>query len=118
MSINSVLTIDPNGILTRATVQVMKDSLERNDTVFTSHGCNGQTIPFQARVNNGPVMPPQRERGTATSIFSRTAEANSGLVQLTVEYLNLSFNVKKSSGRFRLVTAFSERARTASRKHP
>lgn len=57
------ITIDPDGILTRETIQAMKDSLAKNDTVFSpiSHGYNGQAGPFQARVNIGPVMPPQRK---------------------------------------------------------
>lgn len=47
------VTIDPDGILTRETVQGMKDSLTRNDTVFNPilHRHNGQAGPFQARVN-------------------------------------------------------------------
>lgn len=60
---SSQVTIDPDAILTRKTVQAMKYSLARNDTVFSpiSRGYNGQAGPFQARVNIGPVMPPQRK---------------------------------------------------------
>lgn len=47
---SSQVTIDRDGILTRETVQALKDSLARNDTVFS-----------QARVNIGPVIPPHRK---------------------------------------------------------
>lgn len=105
----------------------MKDSLARNDTVFSSvsHGYNGQAGPFQARVNIGPVMPPQR-KGRLPKYFRGQLELLQALfnelesmgvfqkpedVGVTVEYLNPSFFVKKGSGGFRPGTAFSEVAR-------
>lgn len=59
-SYSSQVTIDPDD---RETVQAKKDSLARNDTVFSpvSQGYNGQAGPFQAQDNIGPVMPPQRK---------------------------------------------------------
>lgn len=67
------VTIDPDGILTRETVQGMKDSLTRNDTVFNPilHRYNGQAGPFKARVNAST------EKGPATLILSWTAVATS-----------------------------------------
>lgn len=62
-SYSSQVTIDPDDIFTRETVQAKKDSLARNDKVFNlvSQGYNGQAGPFQAQINIRPVMPPQRK---------------------------------------------------------
>lgn len=62
-SYSSHVTIDPDDILTRETVQAKKDFLARNDTIFSpvSQGYNGQAGPFQAQVNIGLVMPLQRK---------------------------------------------------------
>lgn len=107
---SSQVTIDPDGILTRETVQAMKDSLARNDTVFSpiSRGYNGQAGPFQARVNIGPVMCPQRKgrlpqysRGQLELLQAQFNESM-GVFQkpedigITVEYLNPSFSLRKA----------------------
>ena len=78
--------------------------------------------PFESKVNMGPVEPPQRKgrlpqyaRGKLIElqqkfdnleemgVFKRPED-----VGTSVEYLNPSFVVKKASGGYRLVTAFSD----------
>ena len=85
-------------------------------------GYNGAVGPFKAVVNMGPVQPPQRkgrlplysrdklvdlqtkfDELEALGVFARPED-----VDITVEYLNRSFLVKKPSGGFRLVTAFAD----------
>ena len=85
-------------------------------------GYNGAAGPFEAKVNMGPVEPPQRKGRLPQygrdklndlqqkfddlerlGVFKRPEE-----VGVTVEYLNPSFLVKKASGGYRLVTAFAD----------
>ena len=94
------------------------------DTVFdpTNQGYNGAVGPFQAKVNMGPVKPPQHkgrlpqysrdklqdlqnkfDELEKLGVFKRPQDIN-----VTVEYLNPSFLVKKSNGGYRLVTAFAD----------
>ena len=94
------------------------------ESVFDPHfkGYNGAVGPFQARVNMGPVLPPQRKgrvpqysRGQlqdlqaqfdaleSIGVFKRPEDINT-----TVEYVNPSFLIKKPDGGFRLVTAFAD----------
>lgn len=90
----------------------MKDSLARNDTVFSpfSRGFNGKAGPFQARVNIGPLMPPQRKgrqpqysRGQLELLQAQFNELESmGVFQkpedigITVVYLNHHFSLRKA----------------------
>ena len=85
-------------------------------------GYNGAVGPFEARVNMGPVEPPQRKgrlplypRGRlvelqekfdaleSLGVFKRPED-----IGVAVEYLNPSFLVKKPNGGSRLVTAFAD----------
>ncbi|VDI45490.1 Hypothetical predicted protein [Mytilus galloprovincialis] len=85
-------------------------------------GYNGAAGPFQARVNMGPVQPPQRKGRVpqysrnqlvelqqkfdeleAIGVFKRPED-----IGVSVEYVNPSFLVKKPNGSFRLVTAFAD----------
>jgi len=85
-------------------------------------GYNGAAGPFKAKVNIGPIKPPQRKgrlpqyaRGKLVElqdkfdqleelgVFQRPEE-----IDITVEYLNPSFLVKKTNGGSRLVTAFAD----------
>lgn len=70
---SSKVITGPDGILTRTTVQTMKDSLARNDAVLRPifHDYNGQAEPLKARV----ISNASTEKRTATSIFSWTAKA-------------------------------------------
>ncbi|KAJ8366630.1 hypothetical protein AAFF_G00348290 [Aldrovandia affinis] len=94
------------------------------DEVFDPQfkGYNGAVGPFQAKVNMGPVQPPQRKgrvpqysRGQlqelqaqfdmleGMSVFKKPED-----VDVSVEYVNPSFLIKKPGGGFRLVTAFAD----------
>ena len=105
--------------------------MKESDSVFDPNfkGYNGAAGPFQAKVNMGPVEPPQRkgrlpqnDRGKLVllqekfdeleelGVFKTPEKANT-----TVEYLNPSFLVRKSNGGHLLVTAF---AATVSRSLP
>ncbi|XP_072025110.1 uncharacterized protein [Amphiura filiformis] len=98
--------------------------LEEYDEVFNPlfPGYNGSAGPFKAVVNMGPVQPPQRKGRLPQyapdklqalqhkfddlekqGVFARPED-----IGVTVEYLNPSFLIKKTSGGFRLVTAFAE----------
>ncbi len=85
-------------------------------------GYNGSSGEFKAIINMGPALPPQRkgrmplysrdkmlelqskfDELEALGVFKRPEEAG-----VVAEYLNPSFLVKKSSGGFRLVTAFAD----------
>ena len=121
---SSNVSLDPNQILPADVKSKFADVLKDHDTVFSPslEGYNGSAGPFEARVNKGPVQPPQRKgripqysRGQLEElqrqfndleregVFRRPED-----IGVTVEYLNSSFLVKKGSGGFRLVTAFSE----------
>ncbi|KAL0153092.1 hypothetical protein M9458_051586, partial [Cirrhinus mrigala] len=94
------------------------------DEVFSPQfrGYNGAAGPFQARVNMGPVQPPQRKgrvpqysRGQLQELQAQFDALESlGVfrkpedIDVDVEYVNPSFLVKKSNGGFRLVTAFAD----------
>ena len=86
---------------------------------------NGYSGNIQAVVNIGPALPPQRKgrlphynNDTMTLLQAKFDELEkSGVfakpeeVGITVEYLNLSFLVKKPSGGHRLVTSFGSVAK-------
>ena len=85
-------------------------------------GYNGAEDPFEARVNMGPVEPPQRKGRLPQYARHQLVELQQKLdeletlgvfrcpedIDITVEYLNPSFLVKKPSGGYRLVTAFAD----------
>ncbi len=83
---------------------------------------NGASGKIEAVVNMGPTLPPQRKgrlphynRETLCELQKKFDEleevgvfAKPEAVNVTVEYLNLSFLVKKPNGGSRLVTSFGE----------
>ena len=83
---------------------------------------NGASGPFKAKVNMGPVEPPQRKGRLPQYSRERLVELQQKFdeleelgvfkrpedVGIAVEYLNPSFLVKKSNGGTRLVTTFGE----------
>ena len=85
-------------------------------------GYNGTAGPVQASVNIGPVQPPQRKGCVPQYSCDKLVELQQkfdelqqcqvlrrpGDIRVTVEYLNPSFLVKKPSGGFRLVAAFTD----------
>ena len=118
------VSVDPDGIFSpdekRNTLSLLKEFDRVFDPVIP--GYNGAAGPIKGVVNMGPVQPPQRKgrmpqyaRGQLeqlqtkfdeleqTGVFQRPEDLN-----VVAEYLNPSFLVKKKSGGFRLVTAFSD----------
>lgn len=118
------VSLDPDNILPTETRAMFQSLNQEFDEVFNPEfsGYNGYAGPFEAVINMGPVQPPQRkgrlpqyskdklqelqqkfddleERG----VFARPED-----MDITVEYLNPSFLVKKANGGFRLVTAFAD----------
>lgn len=85
-----------------------------------AHGYNRQERPFQARVNNWPVMSPQRKgqlpqysrgqlelrHGQFNELESMEVFQKPEDVGVTVKYLNLSFLVKKASVDSALLLSF------------
>ena len=94
------------------------------DKVFSPHisKYNGASGNIEAKVNMGPTLPPQRKgrlphynRERLDTLQQKFDELEkSGVfakpeqVGVTVEYLNMSFLVKKPNGGERLVTSFGE----------
>lgn len=121
---SSKVILDPDQILPNDVRSEFQSVLEEYDHVFDPiyKGYNGASGPFKAVVNMGPVLPPQRKgrvpqysRDKLVELQQKFDELESlGVfarpedVGIVVEYLNVSFLVKKSSGAFRLVTAFAD----------
>ena len=124
---SSSVTVDPDHCLTPATRQQFLDAHSQFDTVFNPSipKYNGASGNIQAVVNIGPTLPPQRkgrlphynrqdlltlqdkfDELEALGVFAKPEQVN-----CTVEYLNLSFLVKKPNGGSRLVTSFGEVAK-------
>ena len=86
-------------------------------------GYNGSMGPFEATINMGAIQPPLPQRKGRVSQCARNkllelhrkfdelenqrVFARLESLGITAEYLNPSFLVKKTSGGFRLVTAFA-----------
>jgi hypothetical protein len=116
--------VDPDNTLTTDMLAKFRSLLAEYEDVFDPDfkGYNGSAGPFKANVNMGPVQPPQRKGRVpqysrdkleelqekfdhleAQGVFKRPEDAG-----VRVEYVNPSFLVKKSSGGYRLVTAFAD----------
>ena len=121
---STAVTVDPDNLFTQEIKAEFQSLLREYDSVFDPNfkGYNGAAGPFKAKVNMGPVEPPQRkgrlpqyDRGKLMElqekfdhleelgVFQRPEEAG-----VAVEYLNPSFLVKKPNGGHRLVTAFAD----------
>ena len=121
---SSSVQVDPDNILPQETQLKFQSLLKSYDTVFDPNikGYNGAAGPFEAKVNMGPVEPPQRkgrlpqygrrklvelqekfDHLEALGVFHLPEKAD-----VTVEYLNPSFLVRKPNGEYRLVTAFAD----------
>ena len=121
---SSNVHLDPDRQLSPDMTAKFRAILLDFDKVFDSQiECyNGASGPFQATVNMGPVEPPQRKGRLPQygrdklvelqhkfddleklGVFKRPEDIN-----VSVEYLNPSFLVKKANGGFRLVTAFAD----------
>ena len=121
---NSSVHLDPANALPpdiRAKFQELHDDY---DEVFDPRikGYNGAAGSFEAQVNMGPVDPPQRKGRLPQYARNKLVELQEKFDQLeelgvfkrpedigiSIEYLDPSFLVKKSSGGYRLVTAFAD----------
>lgn len=116
--------VDPDNLLPPGFIDMFHSVLDQYDVVFDPAipGYNGAVGPFEARVNMGPVEPPQRKgrlplygRDKLTELQQKFDELEQlGVfrrpedVGVSVEYLNPSFLVRKQSGGYRLVTAFAD----------
>lgn len=121
---NTNIRLNPDNLLSPEETADFRALLNEYDEVFDPNfkGYNGISGPFQAKVNMGPVLPPQRkgrlpqydrnkleelqqkfDELESKGVFKRPEE-----VDVSIEYLNPSFLVKKANGGHRLVTAFSE----------
>ena len=116
--------VDPDRILPEAVRANFQSLLSEYDSVFDPQfpGYNGSAGPYQAKVNMGPVEPPQRKGRLPQYARDKLVELQEkfdhleqlGVFQrpedvgITVEYLNPSFLVKKPNGGSRLVTAFAD----------
>lgn len=121
---SSSIVVDPDDLLPQEIKEQFHAVLKEYDSVFTPHfkGYNGAAGSFHAKVNMGPVEPPQRKgrlpqynRGKLVELqekFDQLEELgvfeNPEDAGVSVEYLNPSFLVKKSNGGYRLVTAFAD----------
>ena len=121
---SDAVEVDPDNILPDSIRTQFRHVLQTHDDVFnpTIIGYNGAAGPVQAAVNMGPVQPPQRKGRVPQYSRDKLVELQQQFDELeqcqvfqrpedigvTVEYLNPSFLVKKPSGGFRLVTAFTE----------
>ena len=120
----TAVSLDPDNSLSQECKDKFTSLLSKYDDVFTPVVSlyNGASGDVKATVNMGPTLPPQRKGrlphyNTATlrdlqdkfddleraGVFAKPEDVN-----ITVEYLNTSFLVKKPSGGSRLVTAFGE----------
>ena len=104
--------VDPDSILPEAVRANFQSLLSEYDSVFDPQfpGYNGSAGPYQAKVNMGPVEPPQRKGRLPQYARDKLVELQEkfdhleqlGVFQrpedvgITVEYLNSSFLVKKS----------------------
>ena len=121
---SSQIVIDPDDQLLPSVVSKFKALHLQYDQVFSPDvpKYNGASGDIQAVVNMGPTLPPQRKgrlpqynRSNMIELQAKFDELeNMGVfakpedVGVTVEYLNLSFLVKKPNGGCRLVTSFGE----------
>jgi len=116
--------LDPANLLTRYIRAKFTSLLDEYDHVCDPNikGYNGSVGPFEARVNMGPVEPPEQKgqlpqyahhqlmelqqkfgKLEALGVFRRPEDLN-----VAVEYLNLSFLIKKANSGYRLVTTFAD----------
>ena len=121
------ISLDPDGRLPPEMCDKFRDVHHQYDNVFNPDfpKYNGASGDIYAKVNMGKSLPPQRkgrlpsynkeklvelqqkfDELEAHGVFAKPEDVN-----VTVEYLNLSFLVAKPSGGTQLVTSFGEVAR-------
>ena len=118
------VTLNPNKFLPQDVRAKFTSLLDEYDHIFDPNikGYNGAEGPFEARINMGPVEPPQRkgrlpqyarhqllelqlkfDEPETLFVFKRPEDIN-----IPVEYLNPSFLIKKPSGGYGLLAAFAD----------
>ena len=118
------VSLDPDGILPPNEQASFITLLKEFDRVFDPRipGYNGSTGPIQGVVNMGPDQPPQRKGRMPQYARNQLEQSQTkfdeleaiGVLKLpedlgvVAEYLNPSFLMKKRSGGFRLVSAFTD----------
>lgn len=121
---SDLVQVDPDNMLCDNQKAAFRNLLIKFDDVFNPNfkGYNGAVGPLEAKVNMGPVQPPQRKgrvpqysKNQLVTLQQKFDELeNIGVfkrpedVGITVEYVNPSFLIKKPNGSFRLVTAFAD----------
>ena len=124
---SSTVSLDPDRLLSTEKRHMFQQSLIDFDRVFDPKitGYNRAAGPIEATVNIGSVQLPQRKGGVPQYSRNQLAELQAHFdeleqaqvfrrpedLNLTIEYLNLSFLVRKPSGGDRLVTTFADVAR-------
>lgn len=120
---SSAVQTDPGNLFPPETVK-FRPTLKQFDSVFDCNikGYKGPSGSYEAKVNMGPVEPPQRKGRLpqyARNKLVELQETFDSLEQLgvfkrpedigvSVGYVNPSFLVKKANGGTRLVTAFAD----------
>lgn len=121
---SSCVSLDPANLLPPEMSTKFRETLDQFDNVFNPkiEGYNGASGPFEAKVNMGPVEPPQRKGRLPQYSRDKLVELQQKFDELeelgvfkrpedigiSVEYLNPSFLIRKPNGGSRLVTAFGE----------
>ena len=121
---SATVSVDPDNILSDTCRQDFNTMLNEYDDVFNPNisGYSGLAGKFNATINMGPLLPPQRKGRVPQYSRDKFVELQQKFdnlekqgifrrpedIDVTVEYLIPSFLVKKPSGGFRLVTAFSD----------
>ena len=116
--------IDPDSILPQSVRADFHSLLRECNSVFDPQfpGYNGAAGSYKAKVNMGPVEPPQRKGCLPQYARDKLIELQEKFdnlehlgvfcrpedVDITVEYLNPSFLVKKPNCGSHLVTAFAD----------
>ena len=121
---SNAIQIDPDNILPQDIIHKFQTLHSEYEEVFNPNypGYNGAAGEYSNIVNMGPVQPPQRKGRIPQYNRSKLQELQDKCDELecqgvlrrpeemgvVAEYLNPSFLVKKTSGGYRLVTAFAE----------
>jgi hypothetical protein len=121
---SDTVQLDPDNLLLPSIKGEFQSLLADYDDVFDPafKGYNGAVGHYEAVVNMGPVLPPQRKGRVPQYSRDRLVELQQKFddleaigvfrrpedVGIVAEYLNPSFLIKKNSGGFRLVTAFAD----------
>ena len=121
---SEAVKIDPDSMIPESYRTKFHNLVKTYNEVFSPElpGYNGAFGKFEATINMGPVQPPQRKGRVPQYSHNNLEELQQKFDELekqgvfctpdkknvTAEYLNPSFLVKKPNGGFRLVTAFAD----------